>query len=99
MTVIFLLQAEVNIQSAFARYEEFQEDRGAVFMRFLDIALSLLRNQPWIGPHYEGPYRRLLISKFPYGIFYEVQNDRIVVAAVLDLRQDPKTIHSRLFGE
>ena len=98
MNLIFLLQAEIDIQSAFSRYEGFQEGRGEIFMRYLDVALTLLRDQPRIGLHYEEPYRRLLIRRFPYGIFYEMQSDRIVIASVLDLRQDPKTIRNRLFG-
>jgi hypothetical protein len=69
MNHIFLLQAEVDIQSAFGRYEDFQAGRGEVFMRCLDVALTLLRSQPRIGPPYEGPYRRLLIRRFPYGVF------------------------------
>jgi hypothetical protein len=30
----------------------------------------------------------MLIRDFPYGIFYEVQPKRIVVSAIIDLRQE-----------
>jgi plasmid stabilization system protein ParE len=97
MDLILLLQAEVDIQEAFNRYEDFQEGRGVIFMKQLDAALTMLRNQPEIGPTYASPYRRLLIRDFPYGLFYEVQSSRVVVATVMDLRQDPRTIEKRLF--
>lgn len=95
--LILLLQADLDIQGAFNRYEEFQQGRGEVFMRQLDAALTLLRQHPEIAPPYSGPYRRMLLRDFPYGIFYQVQPRRIVVAAVMDLRQDPDTIRRKLF--
>lgn len=98
MDLIFLLGAEADIQSTCSRLEEFQEGRGLVFMQCLDAGLTLLRHQPQVGSSYEGPFRRLLIRRFPFGIFYEAQPDRIVVAAVMDLRQGPDAIKRRLFG-
>jgi hypothetical protein len=41
----------------------------------------------------------MVIREFPYGIFYEVQPKRIVIGAILDLRQDPETIRKKLLGE
>jgi hypothetical protein len=40
----------------------------------------------------------MLIRDFPYGIFYQVQATRLVVAAIVDLRQDPEAIRRKLFG-
>jgi toxin ParE1/3/4 len=97
--LILLLQADHDIQTAFNRYEEFQEGRGELFMRHLDAALTLLRQHPEIAPVYGSRYRRLLIRDFPYGIFYEVQPKRIVVSAIIDLRQDPKVIQRKLLGD
>lgn len=97
--LILLLQADHDIQTAFNRYEEFQEGRGEVFLRHVDAALTLLRQHPEIAPVYEGRYRRMLIRDFPYGIFYEVQPKRIVIGAIMDLRQDPGTIRQKLLGD
>ena len=97
--LILLLQADHDIQTAFTRYEEFQAGRGELFMRHLDAALTLLRQHPEIAPVYGGRYRRMLIRDFPYGIFYEVQAQRIVVGAIMDLRQDPETIRHKLLGD
>lgn len=94
--LIFLLQADLDIQTAYNRYEEHQEGRGEIFMRHLDAALTLLRQHPEIGPAYAGRYRRMLIRDFPYGIFYQAQTNRIVIAAIMDLRQDPGTIQQKL---
>lgn len=97
--LILLLQADLDIQAAFDRYEEYQSGRGEVFMRQLDAAFTLLRQHPEMAPVYAGPYRRMLAREFPYGIFYEVQPARIIVAPIMDLRQDPQVIRRRLLGE
>jgi plasmid stabilization system protein ParE len=96
--LILLLQAERDIQSAFERYENYQTGRGEVFIRQLDFALTLLRQHPEMAPIYSGPYRRMLIRDFPYGIFYQRQPMRLIIAAVVDLRQNPETIRKKLFG-
>ena len=97
--LILLLQADHDIQTAFNRYEEFQAGRGEVFLRHLDAALTLLRQHPEVAPAYGGRYRRMLIRDFPYGIFYEVQPMRIVVGAIMDLRQHPVAIRRKLPGD
>jgi plasmid stabilization system protein ParE len=97
--LVLLFQADEDIQAAFNRYENFQEGRGEVFMRHLDAALTLMRQHPEIAPVYGDRYRRMLIRDFPYGIFYEVQPQRIIVGAIMDLRQNPDTIRRKLFGQ
>jgi plasmid stabilization system protein ParE len=96
--LILLQQADVDIQAAFDRHEDYQEGRGEVFMRHLDAALTLLRQNPEMGPPYARSYRRMLVRDFPYGIFYSVQPTRLVVVAVMDLRQDPETIRRKVLG-
>jgi len=39
--------------------------------------------------------RRMLIRRFPYGIFYVVKDDAVVVLAVLHGRRDPSIIAAR----
>lgn len=98
MELVILLQAEIDMQSAFNRYDEYQSDRGLQFLQKLDAALTMVRNHPNIGPVYDAPLRRMLVRDFPYGIFYEVQAGRIVVVAVLNLRQHPDAIRRRQSG-
>lgn len=99
MELVLLLQAELDIQAAFNRYEGFQPGRGEVFMRHLDAVLTHIRQHPELAPVYGEVYRRRLIRDFPYGVFYQVQPKRVIVAAIIDLRQDPQAIRRRLFGQ
>src|SRR6516162_8975731 len=42
-----------------------------------------------------GGRRRVLIPRYPFGIFYVAESNRIVIHAILDLRQDPEKIRER----
>src|SRR5688500_6766287 len=99
MDLVLLFQADSDIQSAFDRYEKIQTGRGEIFLRQLDLTLGMLRRHPHIGSAYSGHYRRILMPDFPYGVFYSIQGSRIVVAAVMNLRQNPQSIKKRLIGE
>ena len=94
--LVFLFSADADIQSAYTFCESLQPGRGDVFMRQLDVALGHLRRFPEIAPFFQGPYRRLLIGGFPYGVFYAIEGNRIIVSAVMDLRQNPEIIRKRL---
>lgn len=94
--LIFLLSADIDIQQAYDVYEEYQVGRGAVLMRHLDVAFDHSRMFPEIGPLFHGKYRRLLVPRFPYGVFYNVESNRVVVAGVMYLRQNPEAILRRL---
>ena len=96
MDIVFLLGAEADVQTAYNRFEEWQEGRGLFFLQSVEAAVSLLRRHPEAGPHYEGDYRRLLLPQLPFGLFYTLQPRRVLVVAVMDLRQSPRAIRRRL---
>jgi plasmid stabilization system protein ParE len=45
-----------------------------------------------------GDYRRALVRRFPYVIFYVVEAERIVVYAVFHCSQDPAKWKARLLN-
>lgn len=93
---VFLLGADIDIQRAYDFYEDCQTGRGEVFIRHLDAAFAHLRTFPESAPIFRGNYRRLLVPRFPYGIFYTLEPTRIIVAGVMYLRQNPEAIIRRL---
>lgn len=63
----------------------------------VDKALGILRVFPSAGPvHLGDNFRRLVVSKTALGIFYTLTGHRVIVAAILDLRQSPDSIQIRL---
>lgn len=99
MKVVFLLAAEVDIQCAYNLLEDFSEGFGDRFIASLEEAVEQIARFPLSCRLVVEDYRRLLLPRFPYGLFYVVESGRIVVHAVMDLRQNPETIRHRLLGK
>ncbi len=96
LPVEFLSGADADLQGVFNRFEEYREGFGVEFMTAVDAHLARIAVFPEIAPRYFEKVRRQVMHRFPYGIFYEPHATRILVTAILDLRQDPQKIQQRL---
>jgi plasmid stabilization system protein ParE len=96
MDVVFLLSAEQDLQEAYSWVEEHRQAREQLFLQDVELQLEHLKRFPLVERIYRGRYRRLLITRYPFGIFYVAESNRIVIHAILDLRQDPERIRERL---
>ena len=96
LRVEFLSGADADLQRAFDLFEDYREGFGCEFMEAVDAYLARLAVFPAIAPIYFEGVRRQVMHRFPYGIFYQAQPTRILVFAILDLRQDEKEILRRL---
>jgi toxin ParE1/3/4 len=96
LPVEFLLGADADLQVIFNRFEDYREGFGAEFVASVDAYLTRIAVFPEIAPVYLESIRRQVMRRFPYGIFYEPQPARILVMAILDLRQNEAQILRRL---
>jgi len=86
-------------QEDLQRAKEFY-DLQADFLRnyFIDsifIDLESLRFYGGIHNRVYGFYK-MLAKRFPYAIYYEIEEDKVVVHAILDTRQNPLKVKKRL---
>jgi toxin ParE1/3/4 len=96
LPVEFLSGADADLQEIFNRFEDYRQGFGVEFVTIVDAYLARIAVFPEIGPVYFERVRRQVMRRFPYGIFYETQPTRILVVAMLDLRQDERQILRRL---
>ena len=91
MEIVFLLAAELDLSEAFARYGE------RLHVKF-EAALRHLQSQPELGAVFRGRFRRKLVIRSPFAIYYTIEGDRLMVYGVIDQRQAPARIIRRLAG-
>jgi toxin ParE1/3/4 len=96
LPVEFLSGADADLQEIFNRFEDYHEGFGLEFMLAVDAYLARISTFPEIAPVYLERVRRQVMRGFPCGIFYVPVPTRILVAAILDLRQDPRAIGKKL---
>lgn len=96
MELVILFRAEADILETQARLEDVLRGLGDRFNARAEEALDRLLVFPECGPVYSVPFRRLLIRDFPHAMFSRIEGRRVVVHAVLDVRQDTRSIPRRL---
>ena len=87
--VVLLSGAQADLLELYAR----SGDKG--YQR-IDRELELNRRMPEIAPVFARRFRRRVVTGTPFGIFYTRVGARVIVSAILDLRQDPAMIRLRL---
>ena len=95
MTVQILESARVDLRRGYRFYERQERGVGDYFLDTLFGEIDSLSLYAGIHSKVNG-YFRMLSVKFPYAIYYRVQNDVVVIYAVLDCRRDPQWIAKRL---
>lgn len=85
-----------DLNCGFLFYEAQQAGLGDYFAACLRADIESLRVYAGVHRVVYRDYHRLVTRVFPYGIFYTMENDCVVVWAVIDLRQDPDWIRQKL---
>ncbi|MGH9631312.1 MAG: type II toxin-antitoxin system RelE/ParE family toxin [Bryobacteraceae bacterium] len=75
-------EEDEDIAAAYAWYESRRIDLGEDFLSALEAALEGIRRQPDMHAIVHEDYRRALIRRFPYAIFYEHATGKVTVYAV-----------------
>ncbi len=96
LQVDYLAGADSDIQEHFNRHEDYRDGFGVELLLAIDEHVTYITEFPRIAPIYFETMRRLVMKRFPLGIFYENHPTRILVYAVLDLRQDEESILRQL---
>lgn len=90
--LIIRFRAESDLASIYEWYEAEAPGIGSRFIASVDLTFALIERFPEVAPIYHHEYRRRLIPRFPYGVFYILRPDVISVGAVFHLSRDPDWI-------
>ena len=94
--VVIRPEAENDVKEAFSWYEDKRQGLGYDFLLQVDAGLRFIERNPKIFPsEYKGT-RKYLIKRFPYKIVYLIEEERIVVLAVIHGRRNPKSTKERI---
>ncbi|MBS1617991.1 MAG: type II toxin-antitoxin system RelE/ParE family toxin [Bacteroidetes bacterium] len=96
--VSILSEAEVDLDSAFIWYETQQIGLGDKFIESVDQSIESISKTPKIYQEVYKGYRRCVIRKFPYGIYYQVLPDiaEIRIVGIIHFKREPAEIKKRI---
>lgn len=93
--VLFRTEAEIDLLDAVVYYEEKLKGLGNEFIKYFESVLEIISNQPESFPIVYKNVRRALLRKFPFGVHYIIEENKIIVIAIFHFSRDPKNWKSR----
>ena len=93
--IIPLKQVKNDLIDGEQFYDLLQGGLGTYFRDSLISDIESLILYAGIHSKYFGFYR-MLSAKFPFAIYYDIQNNTAIVVAVLDMRRNPASIREKL---
>ena len=89
MTIKFHSGAKKEFFETSEYYEEQVVGLGDDFIDEIEKVLNVIEHQPPSGTKITKTEQRFLVSRFPYGIIYSVEDELITIFAVMNLRRKP----------
>src|SRR5687767_558380 len=91
MTFSFLPPAQRELAEAAAYYESREAHLGEEFIVEVHAAIRRIRSHPEAWTEIDPGVRRCRTNRFPYGIIYITDGDRMIIVSVMHLHRHPET--------
>ncbi|MGD9633447.1 MAG: type II toxin-antitoxin system RelE/ParE family toxin [Pirellulales bacterium] len=89
-------EAELDIQEAYDWYELRRPGLGEDFLSCVDGSFQYACRNPELFAKVYEDYRRVLVRRFPYAVFYESVEGTVTVYCVVHTSRDPAKWRERL---
>ena len=94
--IILVPEAVNDAAAAYAWYEGEAPGLGDDFLRCLEKAYALIAEHPLHYPVRFDSFRRILVRRFPYAVYFEHDDDTILIHYVFHCAQAPEKLSQRL---
>jgi toxin ParE1/3/4 len=92
----FLSEVEEDVISGYEWYESKSPGLGEEFLQMVyNYSREILCN-PQLYLKVHSKFRRRILKKFPYAIYYMIEDDRIIVFGLFHCARDPRAIRRKL---
>jgi plasmid stabilization system protein ParE len=92
----FLPEIEEDVIAGYVWYEEKSKGLGEDFLRMFYACTTEIARNPLIFPKVHEEFRRRLLRRFPYAVYFMKENDEIIVFGLFHCARDPRTIRTEL---
>ena len=93
--IVFRRIAKREMDESIAWYENQRAHLGLEFAIEVDKTLEHVALNPNQFPLIRGEIRRALLRRFPYGLYYLIEENRVVIVAVFHFKRDPTLLEDR----
>ena len=97
MNIRYTDRAKDDLELTFVWYERQRRGLGFEFLDCVESAIKMIMESPEIYRMYYAEFKGCVIRRFPFSIFYTVEETEIVVHSIFDNRQDPEKRPYKLY--
>ena len=97
--VIVRRNAKADIREARKWYENQCAGLGRSFLAEVNAAIARIQTMPTVSPEVVAGVRRARTARFPYAIYFRVEQTRIIVIVVVHSSRDPAMWQQRIDDE
>ncbi|MBL7180040.1 MAG: type II toxin-antitoxin system RelE/ParE family toxin [Pseudomonadota bacterium] len=94
--LIIAPEAQQDTDAAYSWYEDRRSGLGEEFLACVDACIQAICRTPELHAKVHEEYRRSLVRRFPYAIFYEYTGGKVIVYSIFHASRDPKKWRNRL---
>ena len=92
----FLPGLEEDAFAGYSWYEDKSPGLGEEFLRMFYACSAELQRDALLYRKIHGEFRRRLLRRFPYAIYYKLEGKEIIVFGFFHCARDPRTVKSKL---
>ena len=85
----FAAEVSADLDTAFAWYERQRTGLGCQFIDCVEACFEKIARSPSLYEPVLGEYRRALVRRFPYAVFFSLSSDGVMVYGVIHTARDP----------
>jgi len=88
-------EAQADLAEGRDWYEAASAGLGDAFIAEVEASIRSAADWPNAATPVEGPIRRALVARFPYGVFYVLEEETLVVLGCVHVRRHARVWKSR----
>ncbi len=92
----FLPEVEEDVIAGYVWYETKSPGLGEEFLRMFYAYAGEIPRNPLRYPKVYREFRRRLLRRFPYGLYFRIEDKQIIVFGIFHCARDPHTIRTKL---
>jgi plasmid stabilization system protein ParE len=89
-------EAQQDLEEAYGWFEDCRIGLGEDFLTCVDACVQNICRTPELSPKFHEDYRRALVRRFPYAVFYEFTGGKITIYSIFHTSQNPQKWRLRL---
>ncbi|MCF6235709.1 MAG: type II toxin-antitoxin system RelE/ParE family toxin [Gammaproteobacteria bacterium] len=82
-------EAEIDIEEAAIWYEKQQKSLGDDFLDEIQTSLEIISDNPYLYAEVHKQVHRALIHRFPFAIYYLIEEELLIIVAVMHGSRHP----------